>query len=311
MTQAAEGINSAAEANPLDDPSQNDGRRRVIIEGVSPEVDAGRFPAKRTVGDLVEVTADVFTDGHDAISAVLRYRKEGANEWLERPMTALVNDRWVGQFPVDELGRYRYTIEAWVDHWETWLRDLRKRIQAESDTPLDYLIGAGLIEETGARAGEADRARLRKRALLLRTEESLPLRRTAALEDAFNEIMRRYPDRRFATAFERELVIVVDPVRARFSSWYELFPDRLLQKRAAMEPSPIVKRVFPTSRRWVSTLFIFRLFIQLARNSAKAKTTPWSPSRAMSAARGRSEPLRADTSQSWPSLAPSLTLSDS
>ncbi len=224
MTQAAEGINSAAEANPLDDPSQNDGRRRVIIEGVSPEVDAGRFPAKRTVGDLVEVTADVFTDGHDAISAVLRYRKEGANEWLERPMTALVNDRWVGQFPVDELGRYRYTIEAWVDHWETWLRDLRKRIQAESDTPLDYLIGAGLIEETGARAGEADRARLRKRALLLRTEESLPLRRTAALEDAFNEIMRRYPDRRFATAFERELVIVVDPVRARFSSWYELFP---------------------------------------------------------------------------------------
>ncbi len=86
---------------------QRDGRRRVIIEGVSPEVDAGRFPAKRTVGDAVRVEADIFTDGHDAIAAVLLSRHEKSSSWTEHPMTALVNDRWFGEFRVTELGRYR------------------------------------------------------------------------------------------------------------------------------------------------------------------------------------------------------------
>lgn len=196
----------------------------MIIEGVSPEVDAGRFPAKRTVGDLVQVEADIFTDGHDAISAVLLYRHESVAEWNERPLRALVNDRWTGNFSVTQLGRYRYTILAWVDHWETWLRDLRKRIQAENDTPLDYLIGAEHIEHAAERAQTSDQTLLRLRAQLLRTEEDLDIRRASATDPELDASMRRYPDRRFATPFERELEIIVDPVRARFSSWYELFP---------------------------------------------------------------------------------------
>ena len=135
---------------------QLDGRRRVIIEGVSPEVDAGRFPAKRTVGDMVRVEADIFTDGHDSIAAVLLFRPEKSQEWTEQPMTALVNDRWFGEFAVKELGRYRYTIHAWVDHWETWRRDLLKRIKAEQDTHLDYLIGAEHIRAAAGRASGPD-----------------------------------------------------------------------------------------------------------------------------------------------------------
>ena len=117
-------------------PQTGEGRRRVMIERISPEVDGGRFPAKRTIGDIVEVEADIFTDGHDSVRAVLLFRYETANEWQETPLAALVNDRWRGSFPVRELGRYRYTIHAWVDHWETWLRDLRKRIEAKSDSPI-------------------------------------------------------------------------------------------------------------------------------------------------------------------------------
>src|SRR5579864_1617543 len=91
----------------------DEGRRRVVIEAVSPEIEAGRFPAKRSTGELVTVEADIFADGHDALAAVLRYRHESAAGWTEAPMNPLVNDRWRGQFPVTELGRYVFTVEGW------------------------------------------------------------------------------------------------------------------------------------------------------------------------------------------------------
>lgn len=203
---------------------QKDGRRRVVIENVTPEVDGGRFPAKRTVGDTVRVEADIFTDGHDSIAAVLLFRSEDSALWTERPMQPLVNDRWTGDFPVTKIGRYRYTIRAWVDHWETWRRDLKKRIDAGTDTDIDYCMGASLVEEAAARATKADNEYLTAAAALLRTEADMENRRAQATDDVLNEMVLRHPDRRFETAFERELVIIVDPVRARFSSWYELFP---------------------------------------------------------------------------------------
>jgi starch synthase (maltosyl-transferring) len=91
-----------------------DGRTRVIIENLTPQVDDGAFPIKRIVGDTVTVEADVFTDGHDVISCVLLYKKEGDSEWTEAPMEPLVNDRWQGSFKVQKLGRYLYTVSAWT-----------------------------------------------------------------------------------------------------------------------------------------------------------------------------------------------------
>jgi starch synthase (maltosyl-transferring) len=203
---------------------KEDGRKRVVIEGIAPEIDGGRFPAKRTVGDIVRVEADIFTDGHDSVAAVLLSRHEKTNSWTEQPMRHLVNDRWFGEFPVAELGRYRYTIRGWVDHWETWRRDLLKRIQANGDTHIDYLIGAELVDAAAGRATEPDANWLKRHAELLRAEGDLIERRTRAVDAALNDVMIRYPDRRFASEMDRELVIVVDPVRARFSSWYEFFP---------------------------------------------------------------------------------------
>ncbi len=206
------------------DKPQQDGRRRVIIEGVSPEIDGGRFPAKRTIGDVVQVEADIFTDGHDLIAAALLFRPEHSQSWKERPMQALVNDRWVGDFEATQLGRYQYTIHAWVDHWETWRRDLQKRVDADTDTDIDYLMGASLIEEAAERSEEPHTQYLRDQAEFLRTETDRDARRARATDAPLNDVMLRYPDRRFATELDRELTIVVDPVRARFSSWYELFP---------------------------------------------------------------------------------------
>jgi starch synthase (maltosyl-transferring) len=139
----------------------DDGRKRVVIEGVTPEVDCGRFPAKRIVGDTVAVEADIFTDGHDQISGVLRYRRADEAEWREVPLAPLVNDRWRGHFTVDALGRWVFTVEAWVDHFLTWHRDLKKRVAAGQDVDLQLVIGAQMIEAAAGRAGGEDRTHLR------------------------------------------------------------------------------------------------------------------------------------------------------
>ncbi len=203
---------------------QKDGRQRVVIEGISPEVDGGRFPAKRCVADQVRVEADVFTDGHDSIAAAIVVHREGSSEWTEIPMQFLTNDRWTASFRVKEVGRYGFKVLGWVDHFETWRRDLLKRIQAESDAPVDYLIGADLTEAAGKRASGTDALWLRGRAEELRSGAAPKDLRTIATDPVLHEIALHYPDKRFATESDREVMIVVDPPHARFSAWYEFFP---------------------------------------------------------------------------------------
>ncbi|MGB6193957.1 MAG: maltotransferase domain-containing protein, partial [Terracidiphilus sp.] len=204
--------------------NQAEGRRRVIIEGIMPEVDGGRFPAKRTVGDQVRVEADIFTDGHDALAASLLVRREGSSDWVEISMRPLANDRWMAAFRVTELGRYGYKVRGWVDHFETWHRDLLKRIAAESDTLVDYQIGADLIAAAAGRATGSDAQLLGERAATLRAGGKPADLHRSAIDPALHALVLRYPDKRFVTESERELYILVDPVRARFSSWYEFFP---------------------------------------------------------------------------------------
>ena len=155
-------------------------RARVIIENLTPQVDCGRFPVKRVIGDDVTVEADVFADGHDMVSCALLYRAANAKEWTRAPMVPLGNDRWRGKFPVRALGRYLYTVSAWVDHLATWRRDIAKKEEAGQDIAVDLLRGKEL-ERAGLDPG-----------LVLRHDPPIP--------------------------------IEVDRVRARFSSWYELFP---------------------------------------------------------------------------------------
>ena len=201
----------------------DDGRRRVVVEGVDPEIDGGRFPIKRVVGDEVVVEADAFTDGHDAISCVLLYRNEEDAEWTETPMQPLVNDRWRGSFRVVDLGRYRYALLAWVDHFQTWRRDLVKRVAAGQDVALDLLIGADLVEQAAARS-RRHAAELAERAAALRGDGAQERRVKLALDEELDAWMAAAPDREFATFYDHSLAVTVDPVRARFSAWYEFFP---------------------------------------------------------------------------------------
>ncbi len=150
------------------DPVSSDGRRRVVIDGLWPEIDCGRHPIKRVVGDTVTVEANVFADGHDAISAVLLHKPEPAQDWCESPMHPLGNDRWRGEFRVGELGRYRYAVLAWIDHFKTWARDLGKRVEAGQDVSVDLMVGADLVEAAASRAKGPDAKKLTGHARTLR-----------------------------------------------------------------------------------------------------------------------------------------------
>ena len=204
---------------------QIDGRKRIVIEGVAPEIDAGRFPIKRTIGDTVVVEADIFTDGHDAVSGMLRYRAESDELWRETPFVALVNDRWRASFRVAREGRYRYTLVAWVDHFKGWRRDFIKRVEAEQDVAVDLLIGAEHVAAAATRATSDDARALRSWAdALAAVEVEAPTRIEIALDHDLAATVARYPDRSLATEYERELSVTVDRERARFSTWYEFFP---------------------------------------------------------------------------------------
>ena len=200
-----------------------DGRRRVAIEAVSPEVEAGRFPAKRSLGERVAVEADVFADGHDAVACVIRYRHQSEEAWTEVPMVALVNDRWRAEIMVSQLGRYVYTVQGWVDRFQTWRRQLAKRIAAGQDVAQELKLGAQLVEAAAKRAQGAESAVLAKHAAGLAGGD-------AAIGKDLVDLMDRFADRSEAVTYPRELEMLVDPQRARFSAWYELFP------RSAGEP---------------------------------------------------------------------------
>jgi starch synthase (maltosyl-transferring) len=203
------------------------GRQRVVIDRVRPEIDGGRFAIKRTVGERVTVDADVLTDGHDALGCLLLYRAERASGWSEVPMEALGNDAYRAQLTVTSIGRWLYTVTAWVDHFKTWRRDLRKRVDARQDVALDLLAGAALIHQAAERARaagrKADARVLGGLARSLEQARDLEARLRLALDDELAQLMGRHTDRAGACSY-RELPVVVDRERARFSSWYEMFP---------------------------------------------------------------------------------------
>ena len=204
-------------------PAVPDGRIRAVIDAVHPVVDGGRFAVKRNVGDRVDVEAHCFADGHDLLRVMLRWRAEEAGEWNEVEMEALGNDVWRASFVARNVGRYRYTVAAWVDRFRSW-RDEFGRREDPADLGIAAQAGAGLIDEAARRARGEDAKRLKDWAARLRAAQGVEAMRSTGLDGAMTEVAMRYPDRALSTQWPVELPLVVDRERARFSSWYELFP---------------------------------------------------------------------------------------
>ena len=204
-----------------------EGRERIAIEAVSPQIDCGRFLVQRVAGDEMVVQADIFSDGHDEVVAMLLFRRQGEQQWQETVMQRLDNDRWQGSFILGEPGVYQYTLMGWVDHFRSWQMDLQKRSQAGQDVAVDIEIGVGLIERAAKEATGADAAKLNLVASALIKEASLPQAVTLALDHELADLISTCCARGLATWYSKELSVRVDRQKALFSSWYELFPRSL------------------------------------------------------------------------------------
>ena len=203
-----------------------DSLRRVVVEGVEPQVDCGRFPIKRVSGDPVMVTADVHADGHDVVAAVVLYRRAGEETWSETPMQAAGNDRFQAEFVVDALGRYEYSIEGWIDRFASWRQELSKKVGAEQDVSSELLEGAAILADVRSRIPSGPDLQLVRKIqrVLEDAGEEMSARLAAALSEDLSDAIARHPDRSRATRFDRVLEVLVERERARFGAWYEMFP---------------------------------------------------------------------------------------
>ncbi len=197
---------------------------RIVIEGVSPELDGGRYPVKRVVGDLFEVQADIFRDGHDILRATVKHRTIDAAEWQRAPMRLVDNDRWSGQFELTRNCRHVYTIEACTDVFESWRSDTIKKRDAGEDIALDLQECRVTLADAHGEAGGADKAALRRLVDDFDKSASTDARATLLLSEAVRELMARCGKPADLTVYHRELEIVVDRLAGRYAAWYEMFP---------------------------------------------------------------------------------------
>ena len=165
---------------------------RIQIQDVSPQVDCGRYPYKRTSGDRVDVRARIFRDGHETLGAAVRWKPRAESKWRESPLAPVGNDWWEGSFVVEECGRWCFRVEAWVDRIASWQVEARRKSDAgQADLSSELAEGALVLDR-----------------VQITLEEGL----AAPAGDRSEKIWSATYD------------VDVDRERARFGAWYELFP---------------------------------------------------------------------------------------
>lgn len=199
------------------------GTKRVIIENVKPQVNAGRFAVKRVTGQRVRVCADIFADGHDLLGAEILYKKDGDEDYTATPMTELVNDLWQGSFVAEQIGTYYYTVRGWVDHFRTLVQDIIKKVDAGQQVPVELRMAGQYLADVGKNAPADDKKKMLDWADQLdkgHKPENIELISSSQLP----EMVDRYEQKIHASRYPKVLAVTVDRPRALFSSWYEVFP---------------------------------------------------------------------------------------
>ncbi len=197
----------------------------IVIEGIEPAVDGGRYPVKRIVGEPCVVEADIFRDGHQVIRAALKYRRKSDESFAESTMLPFENDRWRGEFIPRENARYIYTIEAWTDRFASWLVDFRKKVAAGREVGSDLLEGVALLEKMARHAPAPDHEILARCVRDLRASQNGFASALKIIDEPrLIETAERVGERDGLVRYENYLELVADRPKARFSTWYEMFP---------------------------------------------------------------------------------------
>jgi len=200
---------------------------RVIIEAVEPQIDGGRFPIKRVVGEKVAVAADIYKEGHDKLAARLKVRPAGTTTWLESPLQPGDNDRWHGEFTVTSIGRWEYTIEAYAERYLSWVDEIGKKNVPGAQLTSELLEGLTILKKSTALAVGEDRSRML--GIIGAMESALAAGEQQGAVDlgvgsVMHEMMARYPDRSEGYQLAPTLSVMVNRPVTRFAAWYEFFP---------------------------------------------------------------------------------------
>jgi len=193
-------------------------RSRVIIESIQPVIDHGRYPAKRTVGERVDISAHIFGDGHDHVRAWGMYKKESEAKWNNVELVSGINDEWAGSFYVTTTGKYIFRIQAWIDHFDTWFDGFQKKTAAKLDVHLELREGAAFLRQLAVKNNQ-----LLKLALKLEEQSGYAEAVQWVLSDAFKMVVKDNPLVQHEVTSE-EFPILVEHKKAMFSTWHELFP---------------------------------------------------------------------------------------
>ncbi len=202
------------------------GTARAVIDKVMPEIDGGLYPIKRVVGEPITVTADVFADGHDSLVVTLRYRNKGEKIWNELPMKFLGNDRWQGEFVTSLVGEMEYAVAARVDHFLSWQNGFKKRVesgQTAEDLKTEVLVGAEILGAIAKRASLEDAKKIKAAQASLKKNAGKPESIPEALSETLTHFALKYPDLSITTE-SRTYRATIDPPKAGFSTWIEIFP---------------------------------------------------------------------------------------
>lgn len=197
----------------------------VIIQNITPQLDAGRYAVKRAEGQDLVVEADIFKEGHDVVSALLKWRRKGESEWRETPMAPLINDRWQGVLPVTGMGAWEYTVEAWGDTFKSWQEEIHKKFKGGiRDLKSESLEGAALVTKAAARAAKSADAKTLKTFAGKLQEADAEATNTLASDADLAALMMVWTDRSLSTEHTPALPLWADRERAVFAAWYEFFP---------------------------------------------------------------------------------------
>jgi starch synthase (maltosyl-transferring) len=195
---------------------------RITIDDVRPATPAC-MAVKAVVGERIDVSADIFADGHDILGARVRWRKAGRSKWRSAPLVGDVNDRWSGTLRPDQVGHHELVVEAWRDRFATWRHDVEIKAAVGDDIELELEEGARILESLAPGVGARDRKRvLEAVAGLRRGSCSLHVRLNAGLDDRVARLVAAVPGADLTATDPRPLW--VDRPRALFGAWYELFP---------------------------------------------------------------------------------------
>ena len=249
---------------------------RLAIELPTPAVDGGAFPVKAIAGEVVSVEADVVFDGHDKIAVALRWQGPGETAWQEKPMRPLGNDRWQAVFPLDALGRHRYEIHAWRDHFETYRDELAKKSAAGVPIVLELMEGEALLRAAAARAVKPLAMRLQA-VLAGLPKQDEPAKRKTLLSPGLAELMAEADDRPFLVT-SAPIPVDAERIEARFSSWYEIFPRSMSDDPTRHGTFGDVERHLPRIRDMGFDVLYFPPIHPIGAKNRKGRNNTLTPS---------------------------------